>query len=301
MPRIFRYLSAIFIISLLFPLMSCKKKEAPVEKAGRVSATRAYEQYFGPAPTVAEGTCFAFVIYFPSVKEPGKVLPFPFFTFDEESMKKVALERLLGGMDVGSFKGEIARPFPAGTRILEVSDEKGTVTVNFGKELLASKAGEEERAAFKAVVQTLFQFDGVKRVSFQVEGKWSGMVDGKDVSALLARQPSRPDEASVMQPSPPRLLSVTGVKDKGAKSIEDIHVYFDRPVDIKDISLSDRNGKPFSGEMYQSVFDMAAVFKPKDIAAFKAGTQIRVRWHVVDKLGRAASGEQEMQLEIKEH
>ena len=61
-------------------------------------ATAAYEKYFGAAPSVDKGTAYAFVIYFPSSKEPGKVVPFPFFTFDEGSIKKVAVERLLGGL-----------------------------------------------------------------------------------------------------------------------------------------------------------------------------------------------------------
>ena len=82
-------------------LVSCNRKE-PISKSsqpGKVIATAAYENYFGTAPSVDKGTAYAFVIYFPSSKEPGKVIPFPFFTFDEGSIKKLAIERLLAGMD----------------------------------------------------------------------------------------------------------------------------------------------------------------------------------------------------------
>src|SRR3974390_3423471 len=77
---------AVLALSLL---SACTKKQGPLPpKQARVSATKAYEKYFGPAPTTDKGTCYAFVIYFPSVKQPGKVVPFPFFTFDERSLKK---------------------------------------------------------------------------------------------------------------------------------------------------------------------------------------------------------------------
>ena len=91
------------------------------------------------------------------------------------------------------------------------------------------------------------------------------------------------------------------LKDKGAKMIEGVHVYFDRPVDVKDFSLADQNGKPFAGEIFHSVFDMAAVLKPKDPSLFTAGMPIKVRWKVADKKGRSAEGEKILPLEIKEH
>jgi hypothetical protein len=65
--------------------------------------------------------------------------------------------------------------------------------------------------------------------------------------------------------------------------------------------MADRDGKAFEGELFQSVFDMAAVLKPKDHALFTAGMPVRVRWRVADKVGRSAEGEQEFPLEVKEH
>jgi len=266
-----------------------------------------YEKYFGPSPTTDKGTCYAFVIYFPSAKEPGKVVPFPFFTFDEKTIKKVAVERLLSGMDVGSYKGEILQPVNPGTHLLGLMEDKGAATVNFSKEILNSRADAAvEKGFLNALALTVLQFPGVKDVRVQVEGKEIGAVEGKDVASFLGngglkKQPLIPDETAVVQLPPPRLLSITAVRDKGAKDVEEVSAYFDRPVDIQEITIAGNNGKPFEGDVYHSVFDMAAVLKPKDPSLFSAGMPVKVRWKAVDKLGRMAQRDEELSLEVKEH
>lgn len=262
------------------------KKAIPVEMQGKVSATSAYEKYFGPAPSVDKGSAYAFVIYFPSRTSPGKVVPFPFFTFDEGSIKKVAIERLLVGMDIGSYQGEFI-PFPSGMRLIALNEQQGTVTLNFSKELDSAA----EAAVVPALALTLRQFKGVKSVRLQVEGKESRS------SGLV----NTVDDNSVQQPSPPRLLSVTAMRDKGAKNIEDLNAFFDRPVEIKELKLLSKEGQPFAGDLFHSVFDMAAVLKPKDPAQFTERMPVKVRWKVVDKLGRQAEGDSIWQLEVKEH
>jgi spore germination protein GerM len=92
----------------------------------------------------------------------------PLFTFDEGSLKKVAVERLLGGMDTVSYQGEFI-PFPSGSRLLTINDEQGTVTVNLSKELHASA----EVATARALALTLRQFKGAKDIRVQVDGKES--------------------------------------------------------------------------------------------------------------------------------
>lgn len=288
--RISRIILFSSIVVLAFQLGACKKKEAsPTSKQARVSATRAYEKYFGPAPTTDKGTCFAFVIYFPSAKEPGKVVPFPFFTFDEASMKKVAVERLIGGMEVPAYKDEILQPFAPGAHLLKLSEHEGVVTVDFGKDFL--RAGNSKEGMLNALVLTLAQFEGVKGVRLLSEGKDLDFAKGTLLPAVSA----------VLDPSPPRLLSVTAVKDKGAKEVEEVSAYFDRPVEIKELRMTDKEGKPFEGEVFHSVFDMAAVLKPKESSLYKAGMPVKVRWKVVDKLGRMAEGDEEIPLEVKEH
>ena len=274
---------------LVFAGMSGCSKNEPASNSslpGKVITTSAYEKYFGAAPAVDKGTAYAFVIYFPSSKEPGKVVPFPFFTFDESSLKKVAVERLLGGMDTGSYKGEFI-PFPSGIRLIAINDDQGTVTVNVSKELDKSA----EAATARALALTLRQFKGVKDIRLQVEGKESPL------SALVKNV----DDTAVLQPSPPRLLGVTAMRDKGAKNIEDVNAFFDRPVDVKEMKLLSKDGQPLAGELYHSVFDMAAVLKPKEPSQFKERMPIKVRWKVVDKLGRQAEGDSVWLLEVKEH
>lgn len=277
---------ALALTAFLIYAITFHKKEIPVEKPGKVSATADYQKYFGAAPTVDKGTAYAFVIYFPSSKEPGKVVPFPFFTFDEGSIKKVAVERLLIGMDIGSYQGEFI-PFPNGSRLIALNDDAGTITVNFTKELDTSP----EEATAQALALTLRQFKGVKDIRLQLEGKESPLSASQRTS----------DYSAVQQPSPPRLLSVTAMKDKGAKNIEEVNAFFDRPVEVKELIMLSKDGQKFAGDIYHSVFDMAAVLKPKDPSQFKERMPIKVRWKVVDKLGRQAEGDSVWLLDVKQH
>jgi hypothetical protein len=91
------------------------------------------------------------------------------------------------------------------------------------------------------------------------------------------------------------------MRDKGAKDIEEVNAFFDRPVDVKELKLLSRDGQQFAGELYHSVFDMAAVLKPKEPSLFKERMEIKVRWKVVDKLGKQAEGEGVWLLEVKQH
>lgn len=277
---------AVALTGFLIYAITFHKKEMPVEKPGKVTATAAYEKYFGAAPSVDKGTAYAFVIYFPSSKTPGKVVPFPFFTFDEGSIKKVAVDRLLGGMETGSYQGEFI-PFPGGTRLLAITDDKETLTANFSKELDTSA----EAGLTHALVLTLRQFKEVRNVRIQVEGKESRLNS-------LAKNS---DDTAVEPQSPPRLLSVTAMRDKGARDVEEVNAFFDRPVDVKELKLLSKDGQQFDGDLYHSVFDMAAVLKPKDPSLFKERMPIKVRWKVVDKLGRPAEGDSVWLLEVKEH
>lgn len=290
--KIYRWALLFFVVMLFCVSTACKKKEAsPPSQPVKVSATKAYEHFFGPAPVTDKGSCYAFVIYFASAKEPGKVVPFPFFTFDEGSIKKVAVERLIGGMDVGSYKGEFISLFTPGTHLLALDEADGKLTVRFSKEMVKTPAGPAgAKALSSALALTLAQFPGVKEVRMQIEGQ-----KGEIVCVVL------PENEAVLQPGSPRLLSVTAVKETGAKDAEAVHAYFDRPIEIKVLNIADMDGKPFEGEVFHSVFDMAAVLKPKDPSLFKAGMPVKVRWKVADKLGRAAEGDEEFSLEVKEH
>jgi germination protein M len=286
--KVRKIIQSVVLLALAVAVLAGCDKNEPSEsssKPGQVIVTPAYQRYFGAAPSVDKGTAYAFVIYFPSSKDPGKIVPFPFFTFDQQSMQKVAIERLLSGMDVGSYRGEFIS-VPAGSRLIAITDDKGTVTANFSKELESAAA-----PVATAVALTLRQFTGAKAVRLQVEGKETALT-------TVAKNAA---DTAVQQPSPPRLLSVTAMRDKGASDVDDVNAFFDRPVDVKELTLLSVDGKTLQGEIYHSVFDMAAVLKPKDPSQFKVGLPIKVRWKVVDKLGRPAEGDSVWPLEIKEH
>src|SRR6266567_341165 len=242
MSKISRLILLFALLPLIFQIAACRKKEAPAPaQPVRVSATKAYEHYFGPAPT--------------------------------------------------SDKGEFLVLFPSGTHLLALDEAGGNVTVRFSREMgKAPSAPAGLKALSSALALTLGQFPGVKEVRMQIEGE-----KGETVCVVLA------ESDAVLQPGSPRLLNVTAVKEKGEKDAEAVHAYFDRPVEIKELKIADANGKPFEGEVFHSVFDMAAVLKPKEPSLFKAGIPVKVRWKVADRLGRTAEGDEEFSLEVKEH
>ena len=187
------------IFSLFLAVIpGCKNNQAssPVSQPAKVTTTAAYEKAFGPVPTVDKGTACAFVIYFPSEKEPSKIIPVPFFTFDEASLKKVATEQLLNGMDTGSYKGELLT-LPTGIRIVSLNDEKGVVTLTLNKEF-SNKQKNDNFA--NAITATLMQFKGVSTVRILVDGNSQPL----KVSV---------DKDTILEPGPPRLLSVAFAND----------------------------------------------------------------------------------------
>ena len=211
--------AVLFAALVLAAGIGCSRKEAPAPvKAARVSATRAFESYFGPAPTTNKGTCYGFLIYFPAAKALGKVTPFPFFSFDESSLKKVALERIIGGMDEKRYAGEFLQLFPPGTRLLSLSEKNGTVSADFSKEL-GPVAGDPKRgrALYNAVALTLAQFSGVTGVRIQSEGR--------DLYPAAERLPA---EATVVeQPSAPRLLSVIAMRQAPGAPVQEVDALFE--------------------------------------------------------------------------
>ena len=290
--KVTRPVVLVFLMLFFALLVGCNSaKQPPAQAKGKVVATGAFEKYFGPAPVTDKECSYAFVIYFPSAKEAGKVVPFPFFSFDEPSLKKVALGKLVVGLgDVASYRGELLQPFPAGSRILDVSEAGGNVTVNLSREVAAARP-EQQRVLVDAVVLTARQFRGVTGVGIKVEG----------ADTPLGKLAGTADDKTVLPPGPPRLLSVTAVKEKGVADIDEIDAYFDRPLEIKELTLSGADGKRIEGDIFQSVFDMAGVLKMKSRKPLQAGMPIKVHWKVVDKLGRAASGDGDVPLEVKEH
>jgi germination protein M len=282
----------LLIIAAFASGTGCTNKKAPApSQAARVSATTPYVTYFGPAPTTNKGTCYAFVIYFPSATNEEKVVPFPFFTFDETSMKKVALETLIGGIDEKRYPGQFQQLFPPGTRLVSLKQEGDAAVADFTKELEPVVADPKKATAlFNAVALTLKQFSGISNVRIDVEGK-----------ELFPTSAAPSETIVVMPPSPPRLLKVVASKESAAAPVTEVDALFDRPVDMKRCTFTTPEGVPIKGDVYHSMFDMAAILKPKEPAKLAPGTRVKVTWDVADKVGRAASGEEIFALEIKVH
>jgi germination protein M len=282
----------LFIMVAFASGTGCTKKETPPPpKAARISATDAYVTYFGPAPTTNKGTCYAFVIYFPSATMAGKVVPFPFFTFDEASMKKIALERLIAGIDEKRYAGQFLQLFPPGTRLASLKQQGDEAVADFTKEL-AQVAADPDRATslFNSIALTLKQFSGITNIRIDAEGQ-----------ELFPSSAAPSETTIVMPPSPPRLLNIVASKESSAAPVTEVDALFDRPVDIKRCTFTTADGVPIKGDVYHSMFDMAAILKPREPAKLAPGTRIKVTWDVADKVGRAASGEDIFALEIKVH
>jgi hypothetical protein len=85
----------------------------------------------------------------------------------------------------------------------------GTAVVDFSKEILnfPEDSKDAKLAAFAAIVETLKQFDNIKRLKITVEGKEKGNIDGKSIEEFwgeitlkkqpieIIRKPPKPKDA----------------------------------------------------------------------------------------------------------
>jgi len=90
-----------------------------------------------------------------------------------------------------------------------IVEKDGTAVVDFSKEILnfPEDSTEAKLAAFAAIVETLKQFDNIKRLKITVEGKEKGNIDGKSIEEFwgeitlkkqpieIIRKPSKPKDA----------------------------------------------------------------------------------------------------------
>jgi germination protein M len=288
-----RFLIPVLLVVFSLSGAGCARREASKPAAAtRVAATQAFERAFGAAPVTDKGSCFAFVIYFPSARHPGKVTPLPFFSFDEASLKRVALQRLMAGMEEKSYAGELLQLFPPHSRLVSLKEQGGSVVAEFGPELKAVAEDPRRAAALKAALElTLGQFKGVSGVSIRAARE--PLFPGAQGAAAAADP--------VLPPSGPRLLGITAMQERTGQPVEEVDALFDRPVEIKELQFRGNDGNLLAGEVYHSMFDMAAVLKPKEPGRLAKGSPVTVRYRVVDKLGRAAQGEVTLPLELRVH
>ncbi len=106
---------------------------------------------------------------------------------NQGGVAKTTLQELLTGPESGNLSSYI----PDGTQVLGINlKEDGTCIVNFSKEIQGAKLNSsEERLVIESIVETLCQFDTVKSVQFQVDGKQVQSLTGHwDVSQPIAKE-----------------------------------------------------------------------------------------------------------------
>jgi hypothetical protein len=287
-----RLLALLSLALLLAATAGCQRKEETKETAGKVQASEAYINYFGTPPTVAEGTCFALVGYYPVVGKTEKLSPFPLFLFNRTNQMEIVTEQLLRWGEGWDMGGMLSNPFPPDTQLLSLRLEEDLARVELSRQVLEETDADRQKTIIDVIGHTLAQFEGVQRVMVVAEGE------------LLPHQAERafmPDPAVLVGPGPPRVLAVAGTWEEGQKGPEEVSVFFDRPVTIKEVRLSDEGGRPLQGEYFQSVFDMAVVLHPADPSAIVEGMPLAVAWQVADRKGRKGKGKKTFSLKRLEH
>ncbi|GAB6063391.1 GerMN domain-containing protein [Deferrisoma palaeochoriense] len=246
-----------------------------------VSATPAYEAAFG-APPASEGVaCRAAVVYLPGLGasgSPDRLAPVPLFSVNPDRIVEEAARVLVGGHPEQVRLLPLPRLFPEGTTLagVEVTDGIARVRVTQGL------PGTTHPLAAQALAHTLTQFEGISAVQLQAGAEPPGPT-------------VRPDPAAVEPPAAPRLLDVLTAVHEG-ETPEEIDVLFDRPVEVIEVRVESPAGTPIPGQLYTSMFDMAAVLRPADPTRIREGMELRVTWAVRDRKGREARGAKTLPL-----
>jgi hypothetical protein len=80
----------------------------------------------------------------------------------------------------------------------------------------------------------------------------------------------------------------------------DVHVLFDRPVEVVSFRLRHGDGTALPGQLYRHAFEMTVVLRPAPSASLREGLPLVLSWSVVDFLGRQSRGERAVDLQLHE-
>lgn len=274
----------------LFSLTSCQQQETTTSDIGSIEANQAYLQYFGEPPIAKKGRGFARVGYLPLRKSPDRVRPIPFYLFAEQDQLEQLLKRLVGGELILPPDSSLYQPFPADLQLNVSPLEEGTLTLTLTMQLIPSET--DLAAAALALTETSVQFDAVKRVRI--------LFNGKPIAQMPAEGFSHTPQ-KVAPVEPPTMIMIAGMWEKGAQSLGEILIDFDRPVKVNSFQLFDASGQKVEGEYFTSAFDMAVVIHPENPQLYQDGTVFRVEWDVTDALGRSNNGVNTSPLQRFEH
>lgn len=248
-----------------------------------VQATQAYREAYGPPPVSDAQGGLAAGTYHPGVGASGRadrLSPLPLFSVTPDKVTEEAARILVEGHPTSARFFNVPRVFPEGSKLLGLESADGVATVRVRQ----GRQGERNSLAPQALAHTLTQFDGVHAVALQVDGE--GLSD-----------PVKPRPDILDTPAPPRLLDVVAAVHEG-EDPEQIAVLFDRPVEVALCSIRLADGKDLPGNLYTSMFDMAAILRPEDPKVIREGLPMLVKWSVRDKTGRLSKGEISTELRI---
>ncbi len=153
-----------------------------------------------PSTELVEGETTAVSVFYPD----GKVLiEERHVVAADRDLVKTALDRLF---EAEPQEFEVAVVLPsASIRAVKVDGKTGVCTVDFSKEIL-DFPDESEKArivAFAAIIETLKQFPEITAVTFLVEGKASGAIDGKQINAFWGNVTLPEDPIPITRETPP--------------------------------------------------------------------------------------------------
>lgn len=285
-----------WLLFLFLPLLltaGCRKEQPPVPvTGGKVTATEVYLTHFGAAPTVEQGTAWAMVGYLPKADNPEQLVPLPLYLFSESNRMKLLIDRLLTVDSEATERIGASNPFPPGLMLntLVQDGEQLNVDLLGGQELVDDSS--RLRTIQAVLGHSLLQFPGVKRVRLSVNGA---------SPPGFPEQGTVPDPAVVASAGEPKLIGVVGVWEPGSSQLQEVSVFFDRPLLVNLLEIREHGGEFIQGEQFRSVFDMAVVLLPKSPERLSEGQPLTVKYDVVDRLGRTSQGEKTLPLVRLEH
>lgn len=249
----------------------------------RPVASAAYLTHYGPAPVISSGSYQALVGFLPRIDSPQKVSPFPVFQATSQDAILRLLQRLLTADSELLRRYDLVNPFPLGTRILSLHQQNEIVRIDLSRHVLRQQNVNLRRAIVLSLGHTLVQFPGISKVVVTVEGI---PLSGSDVHHSFL------NPIDVVAPSAPRIVGAAAISISGNEQPDTISIFFDRPVSIKELLLTNDHGIVIDGNVTMDNFDMTVLLHPSSSKQIRAGMRIRVLWEVFDALGESGRGEQ---------
>ena len=278
-----------FLLALALLLAGCdiRKDLDEFGSMSRAHASSAYLVYFGPAPVTPSGSYRAMAGFLPLANDFSKVGPFPLFIASSPEPMLRLVQRLVS-IDPGVIEPlGLINPFPHGTVVLSLRQQGDLVMVDLSRQAARQKNFLVRRAMIMSLGHLLEQFPGVKRVMVSAEGVPLTTFGGMTF---------RPGSLQVVSPGPPRPVGVVGSWSGSGGKVEEIAVWFDRPVTVSDFHLRDDVGHVISGEIKRQPFDLGVRLQPASSPVLREGMRVHVVWKAVDALGDVGQGESTFHL-----